>query len=315
MSRKKLISIVTPVYNEAENIPLLWSSLRRVCAKLPYTFEVVFVDDGSEDTSVLAVERLRGKLFQKQLVCLSRNFGKEAAVAAGLARARGEAVIVMDADLQHPTSKIPEFIKQWEQGAQVVVGVRLSHGKDSLLKSFLAELFYKIMNKISDTHVIPHSTDFRLIDREVADAFNQLPERNRMTRSLVDWLGFDRAVVEFSAEKRIHGAAGYGYRKLTHLAINAFISHSFVPLRFAGYLGGCITLGAGLLGTFLFVQSVLLHDPLRLKVTGTAMLAVMTIFLVGIVLSCLGLFAYYIAAIYDEAMARPLYIVRKARRR
>ena len=308
---KKIISIVTPFLNEEDNIRPFYDAVVDIASSSEYSFEIVYVDDGSQDSSAEKVGKLPQAPLQIQLVSLSRNFGKEAAVSAGLSQVKGDAAIVIDVDLQHPIDKIPEFIEKWEKGADVVVGVRKHDGHHSFVKNITSRLFYKLINMVSETEIIPRATDYRLLSREVIDQFNQLTEHNRMTRGMIDWLGYDRAIVEFDANERKYGSVRYSYRKLTKLAINTFVSYSFFPLRLAGYLGGFIAFASGVLGFFVIIENFLLNDPLSLKVTGTAMLTLVLLFLVGIVLVCLGLFGLYIASIYDEAQNRPVYVIRK----
>lgn len=308
---KQLISIVCPVYNEAENISLFYSKLCEVAASQPYVFELVFVDDGSTDASVACIAKLKKGNVPYRLLRFSRNFGKEAAITAGLAAANGDAVISIDADMQHPIETVPEFIAAWQGGADIVVGVRKGAGDRRPLKRLTSSLFYWLINAVSTTKIIPHETDFRLLSREVVDEYNKLTEHNRISRGLVDWMGYDRTIIYFDAHERRHGAPKYSYRKLTRLAINTFVSYSFFPLRFAGYLGSFIVIGAGALGIFIIIEQLLLSDPLNLNFSGTAMLALVILFLVGVILACLGLFGLYIASIQDEATGRPLYIIRK----
>lgn len=310
MSRH-LVSIVVPLYNEAANIRPFYDELVRVTERLDYDIESIFVDDGSSDDSAQRIHDLPGGNISIKLVRLSRNFGKEAATTAGLKRAKGDAIIIIDADLQHPIDKIPDFLRAWERGADVVVGVRQISGDERWLKRIGSRLFYTCINAVSATKIIPNETDYRLLTREVVDQYNELTEHNRITRGLIDWLGYDRAIVRFNAKQRERGAPKYSYRKLTRLAINTFVSYSFFPLRFAGYLGVIITFFSGLLGLFVLIEDVLLHDPLSLDITGTGMLALVILFMVGVILLCLGLFGLYIASIHDEVANRPLYIVRK----
>lgn len=310
MTKRQQLSIVVPVHNEAANLPLLYSALDGTTQKVPYRFELIFVDDGSNDQSLKILEALAQSDKRVRVIEFARNFGKEAAISAGLHMACGEAVIMMDADMQHPPSLIPQLVKKWQAGADLVVGVR-QYGRDEpLLKRFFSWLFYKIMG-LFDTHaVVPHATDFRLIGRPVIAAFKRLTERNRMTRALLDWLGFRRDFVYFEAPPRAHGEVRYGFRKLVSLAINSFTSHSLFPLKLAGYLGLIILFSAGLLGAFMYAEMFVFGDPYHLNFTGTAMLATLIVFLVGLVLVCLGLVAMYIARIHAEVANRPLYVVR-----
>jgi dolichol-phosphate mannosyltransferase len=311
VKRTKLLSIVTPLYNEEDNVILFFNEIQKILNKLPYRSEIIFVDDGSVDGTAEKVASINTSRIPCQLVRFSRNFGKEAAVSAGLEQANGDAAIIIDSDLQHPIDKIPAFVKKWEKGADVVVGVRTSHGHNTRLKRWGSNTFYKLINRVSEMEITPHATDFRLVNREVIDHFNSLTEHNRMTRGLIDWLGFDRAYVKFKANERQFGIPSYSYKKLINLAVSTFISHSFFPLRLAGYLGAFSMVVAGLLGMFVLIEDIILNDPWNLQVSGVAMLALVILFLMGLVLSCLGLFGLYIASIHDEVSNRPVYIVRK----
>ncbi len=310
MTTQKLISIVIPVYNEAANLPLLYKELLRHTHRLPYQFEVVFVDDGSRDDSARIIRGLEDSDPDVRAVELARNFGKEAAVSAGLHAARGNAAIVMDADLQMPPRLIGDFIAQWEDGADIVVGVFASRNM-GLIRRVGAAVFYRIMSTIGDSKLTPHATDYRLLDRQVIDAFKKLTEHNRITRGMIDWLGFKRAYVPFEQEARRHGKPTYSFRSLVALAMNSFTSHSLLPLKLAGYLGIIILSLSIPGGLFMYVERYVLGDPLRLLITGTDMLAIMTVFLVGVVLACLGLVSLYIANIHAEVINRPLFIVRE----
>jgi polyisoprenyl-phosphate glycosyltransferase len=309
--KQKLISIIVPVYNEAPNIPLLHDEIVRHLSGLPYASEFVFVDDGSHDESAKVVQKLAKKRKRVRLIELSRNFGKEAAVSAGLHAAKGDAAIILDADLQHPPELMHKFIDKWERGADVVVGIKRYSKHEGRFKRLSSTLFYRIFGAISHTHITPHASDYRLLDKKVLKAFQSFSERNRMTRGLVDWLGFRRDYVDFVAPPRRHGERKYSYRKLINLAMNNFTAYSLVPLRLAGYIGVFILVIAGCMGVLVYINQILLNDPLHIKFTGTAMLGLMILFLVGVVLACLGLIALYIAHIHDEVVNRPLYVIRQ----
>lgn len=311
MHNDKTISIIVPFHNEAANLPLLIAALHKATDELPYNFEFVMVDDGSKDDSARVVRKLAKVDSQIRFLQFVRNFSKEIAVSAGLHAAKGNAAIIMDADLQHPPSLIPQFIKKWEAGSEVVVGVRDYDKKESWFKKFASAWFYRIMQQISHTHITPHATDFRLIDRVVIDEFSRFTEHNRMTRGLIDWLGFERDYIHFVAPLRAHGEAAYTINKLVALAINSFTSYSLFPLKLAGYIGTIIILTTGPLGLFAFIEQFVLHDPLDLNIRSTAILALLTVFLVGIMLIALGLVALYIAHIHAEVSNRPLYILRR----
>lgn len=311
---RRLISIIVPIHNESKNIPLLYSAILKQFKKLSsYQFEMVMVDDGSRDDSLDQLQKIAQKDRRLRIVEFARNFGKEAATSAGLHEARGDAAILIDADLQHPPEHITAFIGKWEKGADVVVGVREDSSGESFFKRCCSRLFYRLFGLVSSTNVVPHATDFRLLDRSAIDTFDRMTERNRMTRGLIDWLGYKRAYVKFKAAPRAHGQAAYSLRKLLDLAINSFTSHSLLPLKLAGYLGVLIITVTIPLGLFMYIEKYLLNDPLSLRFTGTAMLAILILFLVGVILFCMGLIALYIARIHVEVMNRPLYVVRERR--
>lgn len=313
--KKPLLSIVVPVYNEERNIKPLYMALKKQFARLKeHDFELIFVDDGSTDTSQFAIQRLVKKDRRLRSIELSRNFGKEIATTAGLNEARGAAAIMLDADLQHPVELLEEFIAKWRSGAEVVVGVRKRYKKETWRKKLNSWLFYQILNSIAEVKITPRATDFRLLDRIVIDEFNRFSERNRITRGLIDWLGFRREFVYFDSPERINGKAAYSFVKLWRLATNSFVSLSLFPLRIAGWLGIMITTVAAGLGLFVLIEDKLLGDPLRLNFSGPAVLAIINMFLVGIVLISLGLIALYIANIHSEVINRPLYVIRKRNR-
>jgi dolichol-phosphate mannosyltransferase len=312
---RKLISVVIPCYNEEANVPRLHEELAGVFAPLAsrYNAEFLFVDDGSKDGTVAAIEKLAARDPRVIPISFSRNFGKEVATTAGIRNAKGAAVIMIDADLQHPPELIPLFLKKWEDGADVVVGVRKKNKHYNPVKRCGASLYYKIMGAISDTPMLPRETDFRLIDRQVADAFNEFTERQRSARALIDWLGFKREYIEFDMHDRANGKASYSFGKLVHLATYSFISHSLVPLRLAGYLGIVITFLSGLLGLTVFFEQYIFRDVWGWHFSGAALLGIVDVFLIGIVLICLGIIALYIENIHNETTNRPIYVIRKKR--
>lgn len=310
-NQRKAISVVVPVYNEAANVPLLVEELGKRADALDYDFEFLLVDDGSRDESVEAIQLAAARDHRVQLVQLARNFGKEAAVSAGLGEAKGDAVIVMDADLQMPPKLMGQFIQKWEAGAEVVVGVFAKRNM-SPIRAFGAKCFYGIMQRIGHAKITPNATDYRLLDREVVDAFNELTERNRITRGLIDWLGYERDYIYFQQEPRQNGEPTYSFKKLIELAVNSFTAFSLLPLKMAGYLGVFILTISIPLGVLLFLMRFVFHDPYNWGIHGPTLLAVLTMFLVGVVLACLGLISLYIAHIHAEVVNRPLYIVRRS---
>jgi dolichol-phosphate mannosyltransferase len=307
----KTISIIVPAYNEEKNVPLIAAQIVKTFASLPqYAYELIFVNDGSTDGTQVAIDTLAANNPSIKTIEFSRNFGKEATTSAGYHYAIGDAVMSVDADLQHPPELIPLFIKRWEEGIDVVIGLRTKSRGQSFIKAICSALFYKIINKISDTPIEPRATDFRLIDRVVIDAFNELTEHERMTRGLIDWLGFRRGFIEFEAPERVHGEASYSFYKLTKMAIASTVQHSLLPLKMAGYLGMFITFTSGAGGVVVFIERYMFNDVLNWAVSGTAQLAILLIFFVGLILVCLGLIALYIGSIHHEVSGRPLYVVR-----
>jgi dolichol-phosphate mannosyltransferase len=307
----KLISIIVPIHNEAPNIPLLYKELAKHTAHVHYQFEFLFVDDGSTDDSQQQLQALAGKDERVRVLEFARNFGKEAAVSAGLDAAWGEAAIILDADLQHPPALIPKFIAEWEKGNDVVIGVRRYSKEEGKLKRLTSDWFYHLLHMVAHTQITPHASDFRLLDKKVIRVFRQLTERDRITRGLIDWMGFRRSFINFTAPPRKHGTAAYSWSKLMGLAVNSFTGYSLFPLKLAGYLGLFILLLTVPLGSLLCIERFVLRDPWHWNITGTALLAIMILLLVGIMLGCLGLISLYIAHIHAEVTNRPLYVVRR----
>lgn len=307
----KKISIIIPVRNEEKNIPLLYERLNKVLgAMADFDFELIFINDGSADNSLGIISQLANLDGRVKLIDFSRNFGKEAAVSAGLWHCRSDAAILIDADLQHPVEKIPELVQKWREGFEVVVGVRKSHAKEPVFRKLGAYFYYKIMDFISEVRTVANSTDFRLIDRVVIEQVNLLAERNRMTRSLIEWLGYRRAHIYFEPNRRNSGKARYGFLKLVKLALSSFVASSLLPLKAAGYAGIAISFLSGSTGLFIMINDWILNDPWDLNFSNIAKLAVLNIFLIGIVLSCLGLIALYIGNIHTEVLGRPMYVIR-----
>lgn len=307
----KHITLIVPVYNEEANLAPLYGRIRAAVAPLSgYQFSVLFVDDGSTDGSLGALVALAREDANIQYLSFSRNFGKEIATTAGLRHAAGSAAIMMDADLQHPPELIPQLIAQWEHGADIIIGVRTRRSGEPLLRRLASSLFYRLLNAISENPTLPHATDFRLLSRPVMEALNALNEKNRMTRGLIDWLGFRRAYVPFEAPPRARGTSDYSTIKRLKLAAAGVVGSSLFPLKIAGHLGIIITFISGLLGLYIFIEKYILDDPLGHNFSGPAILAVIILFLIGIVLICLGLIALYIANIHTEVRNRPLYIIK-----
>lgn len=300
------------MYNEAENIRPIYDALKKTLAKIPYELELLFVNDGSSDQTSDSLKELSEEDSRVRPVEFARNFGKEIALTAGLHHAKGDAAIMIDADLQHPPELIPKFIRKWEKGAEVVIGVRKDY-KTSIFKKLSSGLFYKFMNATAETDLVPNATDFRLVDKQVMEAFKQFTERNRITRGLFDWLGFKREFVYFETGDRQNGVATYSLKKLIKLANDSLTGHSIFPLKLAGYIGFLIMVVSLPLAVFVFVNRYIYDNNLfGVSFSGSAILAVISLFMSGIILVCLGLTALYIAHIHQEVLNRPLYVVRPA---
>lgn len=310
-SSHKLLSFVIPVHNEASNLEWHYSHIVAFMADKPFSYELCYVDDGSRDASLNILKDLQARdPHHVHYVSFSRNFGKEAATSAGLQRSKGDAVIIMDGDGQHPLTAITAFIEQWQAGAQVVVGVRETNQKEGVVAKTGSKTFYQLLKMLdSDQEVVSKSTDFRLLDRQVVDEFNKLTERNRVARNLIDWLGFRRSFVPFHALERHGGEPAYNFQKRLKLALDGLIKHSTKPLKFIGSLGVIIAALSALAAIVVIIETYLLGDPLNLSITGTGVLALLLSFMIGIVLICQGLLALYIENVFHETQNRPLFIV------
>lgn len=308
----KTISIVVPIYNEAEGLLAFHDAINKTLHQVNkdyYNFTIIYVNDGSSDGTINILKAISKKDNRVHVVSLSRNFGKEAALAAGIANAAGSATLILDSDGQHPVDMISDFIKAWENGAKVVVGVRNNNASDTTIKRLGSRMFYKVFNRLSNRRIVPGSTDYRLIDESVRSAFVQLKESNRITRGLIDWLGFEQSYVYFEAPVRQFGTAKYSSSKLFKLASDSIVSLSAIPLYLSLSLGIIITPLSLILGITVFVEQIILGDPLSWDFTGTAMLAIIILFLIGIVLVCLGILSVYISHIHGQSQQRPLYII------
>ncbi|MBI2588813.1 glycosyltransferase family 2 protein [Candidatus Saccharibacteria bacterium] len=305
-----LLSVVVPVYNESAGLLEFHKSLLKQIEKVAKNgYEIIYCDDGSSDETAKIVRELHKDNPKIKLIRLSRNFGKESALSAGIHAATGDAILMIDGDGQYPVELIPDFIAKWQTGSDVVVGIRSSNKGEGWFKKIGSHYFYKLFNRLTGEKLIPRSTDFRLIDRNVQEAFITLGETDRMTRVLIDWLGFSRSFIDFEANARSSGPAGYNRRKLVKLATHSFVSMTPVPLFLFGYLGVFITAGALLLGGSVLIEQILLDDPWHWKFTGTAMIGILLLFLVGIVLMAQGMLSLYISHIHSQAKQRPLYVI------
>ncbi|HEX7962966.1 MAG TPA: glycosyltransferase, partial [Candidatus Saccharimonadales bacterium] len=242
------------------------------------------------------------------VLSLSRNFGKETATTAGIHEARGQAILMLDADGQHPVELIPEFLARWRAGSKVVVGVRTANTNEGFAKHYGSRLFYWLFNKFSNMRLVPGLSDFQLIDSVVQREFSRLSEHNRITRGLIDWLGFPKDYIQYKAKPRLHGEAGYSLKKLMKLAVDSIISLSISPLYITAYIGA-VVLPLSVLLVVCMLLNFVLGDPFNLHVTGGAYVSVLLLFLMGILLLSQGIIGLYLSHIHTETQNRPLYVV------
>lgn len=306
-SDSAVLSVVVPVYNEAASLARFHASLLAVLNNLSIDWQIIYVNDGSYDESRRIIRELQTADKRVIQINLTHNFGREIATTAGIHAATGNAIIILDADGQHPVSAIPEFVSAWQSGAKVVVGIRRNR-KASTLKRFGSRLFYGLFSRLTGMKLNPNATDFRLIDRSVQVEFNRMTERNRITRGLIDWLGYKQAYVSYDENPRLAGEATQSFRKLFKLAIDSAISLSSSPLYFVAYIGIVVLPVATLLGIAMVVNFCF-GDPLHLHATGGAYMMVLILFLVGILLVSQGIIGLYLSHIHTETQNRPLYII------
>lgn len=308
MSKK--ISFVVPIYNEVDAFDGFYRKmLLPELEKLKYDYELILVDDGSKDGSLEMIQKIAETDKHVKVLRFSRNFGKEVALTAGIREAVGDAVMTMDADGQQPPKLIPEFIQKWEDGAEIVIGVRGRFEKHGLIAKIGSKLFYKILGAMGVKDTVPGSTDFRLIDRCVADEYNKLTEHGRITRGLMDWMGFRKEYIDYVYGNRLAGKPSYNFKKLFGLAIDSFISLSTTPLMIFGFVGAFITIASFILGLFVIIEEFMMGDPIGLKWTGPTCLSIFIAFLVGLLMISQAISALYISHIHAETQGRPLYII------
>lgn len=304
---KELISIVIPCYNEDAVIDICHKAVTDVIDALPYDFEIIYINDGSTDTTQELLEKIHAKDSRAIIINLSRNFGKEAAMTAGIDNAQGDALIILDADLQDPPALIPDIIKMWKDtGADVVYGQRIERQGETWLKKFTANSFYNVINFIAANVDIPKNTgDFRLMNRRSIDALVQLREKHRFMKGLFAWIGFKQVAFEYNREPRVAGETKWGYWKLWNLAMEGIAGFSTTPLRVASFCGLIISLASFLFGGFIIFKTIFFGVDIQ----GWASLSVMILFLSGIQLLSIGVLGEYIGRIFGEAKKRPLYFI------
>lgn len=300
------ISLIVPVYNEELNIEYFMKRVETVLTKLSLTYEIIFINDGSTDNSLEKILKLHEKNTNIKLINLSRNFGKESALTAGLDFTNGNIIIPIDADLQHPPEIIPEMLKHWENGYDVVLCERNDRKIDNKLSAYLANKFYKIHNKIAEPKIPPNVGDFRLMDKKVVDALKLLPERRRFMKGLFAWLGFKSITIKYEVDQRHNGKSSFNGWKLWNFALEGITSFSTVPLHIWSYIGTCITLTSLLYAIYIVIKTLYFGTDLP----GYPSLFTAILFFGGIQLLSIGILGEYIGRIYSEVKQRPIYIIK-----
>ena len=299
-----VLSVVVPVFNEEGNLAELHRRLAAVLPSVVDSWEIVFVDDGSRDRSWQLIRDLAAADPHVRGVRFSRNFGHQMAFAAGLDHARGDAVVIMDADLQDPPELIPELVARWREGHEVVYAVRTRREGETLFKKLTASVFYRLLRRITQVEIPVDTGDFRLMGRRALEAFRRLPERHRFTRGLVAWVGFSQVGVPYARAARKAGETNYPLRKMLRFAVDAITSFSHVPLQLATWLGFLTSLFA-----FAYIVVVVVLKFVGISWPGYTSLMAAILFLGGVQLVMIGLLGEYLGRVYDEVKGRPLYLV------
>ncbi len=301
-----MYSIVIPIFNEEETLPVLQSRLNAALASFDQPFEVILVDDGSTDKSFELMHGIHKKDPRFKIIRFSRNFGHQIAISAGMDYATGDAVVIMDGDLQDPPEILASFIAKWKEGYEVVYAIRTKR-KENIFKRAAYAIFYRLLSKISSIEIPLDSGDFCLMDRRVVASIRSLPERKRFVRGLRSWVGFRQVGVAYERDGRYAGAPKYTIAKLFGLAYDGIFSLSTAPLRIAVYIGFAMSLLAMIGGLFVIYEKIV-H---QIAIAGWASTIVVVMFLGGIILFTMGIIGEYISRIYEEVKQRPLYIVRE----
>jgi dolichol-phosphate mannosyltransferase len=301
-------SVVVPVYNEEPVVLETYKRLKQVMDSVNETYEIIFINDGSRDKTAFIISEICETDKNIKLLDFSRNFGHQVAITAGMDYTEGDAIIVIDADLQDPPEVIPKMIEKWKEGYDVVYGKRIERKGDTFFKKFTAAAFYRLLKRMTDVDIPVDTGDFRLIDRKVCNALAQIPERSRYVRGLISWLGFKQTGLEFSRDKRFAGETKYPLKKMLKFAFDAITSFSYKPLKLATYVGTLISIVG-----FIYLLVVIIQAILGSTQPGWASIIAVNLVFNGIVLVILGIIGEYIGRIYDEAKGRPLYIIKQLR--
>ena len=307
----KKVSILIPCYNEELSLPLLYPELCKLMddgvLRRRYEWEVMFVNDGSSDNTLSVLQGLHAADSRISYIDLSRNFGKENAMLAGFDYVSGDSMVIMDADLQHPPSLIPQMLELWEQGWDDVYAKRLTRGHERWLRKRLSLGFYAMLQRMADVDVLPNVGDFRLLDRKCINVLRHLRESQRYTKGMYSWMGFRKTEIPFEQQDRVAGESAWNFMKLTNLAVNGITSFTTAPLRMATVLGLLVSAAAFLFLIYVLVCTLIWGDPVQ----GYPTMMVVILFLGGIQLLALGIIGEYLGHIYHESKHRPTYIARE----
>ncbi|WP_407331659.1 glycosyltransferase family 2 protein [Enterovibrio sp. 27052020O] len=302
---KTIISIVCPCYNEQEVLHTFTDKITSILSETGYSYELLFINDGSKDNTLALIQQLASKDGHIRVLNLSRNFGKEAALTAGLDHAKGDVIIPIDADMQDPPELIHDFLREWQKGYDVVVAKRIDRSSDTLAKKITASLFYKFHNSIADVEIPDNVGDFRLITRRVVQAIQLLPENQRFMKGIFSWVGFKTSVVEYARQPRAAGESSFNGWRLWNFALEGITSFSTAPLRVWLYLGVFISTIAFVSGIAIILKTLMFGVDLP----GYASLLTVVLFFGGVQLIGLGVLGEYIGRLYMESKRRPIYIV------
>ena len=304
---KKLISVLIPCYNESESLPLLISKLENIANEYSqYNWEFLCVNDGSKDNTLDVLRELRCKYSRLNYIDLSRNYGKETAMLAGFDYVKGDCMVIMDADLQHPPHVIPQMLEKWKEGYDDIYASRITRGKESWLRKKLSLFYYNILQRTTRLEVLPNVGDFRLLDRSCIEALKKMRENNRYTKGMFCYIGYKKTHVAFETEDRIAGESSMNYKTLFNLAIEGILSYTTVPLRIATIVGCVTSLLAFIYMLVIFIRTILFGDPVQ----GYPTMIIVILSLGGIQLLALGILGEYLGRVFTETKNRPVYFVR-----
>ena len=304
--QKKILSIVSPVYNEAENLGEFYSRVINATDNLNLEIEIIYINDGSQDSTIDIITKQRQIDNRITIIDLSRNFGKEIALTAGLDYSSGDAVIVIDTDLQDPPELIPKLVEKWREGYDVVNAKRIKRKGESLLKKVMSYIYYRLLFYLSDINVPKDTGDFRLLNKNALDALLKLREKHRYMKGLFVWVGFKQKEIEYEREARFKGKTKWGFFSLFNLAFDGLTSFSIMPLRLASIIGFLSALIGFFYGAVIVFKTLFFHEP----VAGFTSLVVLVTFFGGIQLLSIGIIGEYIGRIFNETKNRPLYVVK-----